>query len=75
MLNKMDSYKDFSRFVVGIMLLVVVYFGILPLLNRVVPRPYLDTLRNQNIDARPLFYSESQEALNSYYFLKLKEDH
>ncbi|MCB0666884.1 MAG: hypothetical protein KDC80_13710 [Saprospiraceae bacterium] len=67
------EFKGFARFVLYLLLLSIFYFGVLPQMAKMVPKDYRENLDAQNIDATPLFYSESEQALNSYYFLELSQ--
>lgn len=59
------------RFCLGVIMLCGLYFFLLPWLASYIPSHYRENMIDQNIDATPLFYTESDEALKSYYLLRL----
>lgn len=61
----------YLKFGIGLITFLVIYFLLLPLVSDWIPSDYQKRLHNQNIDATPLFYTESEQALKSYYYLKL----
>ncbi len=73
MISGADQIKRWIRLLAGIILLSILYFIILPGFGRLMPAPYLETLKDQDIDASPLFYTGSEEAMERYYYFKLEQ--
>jgi hypothetical protein len=67
-----DRKGGWGRLLAGIIVLAVFYFVILPGLGRLMPPSYLETLKERDIDATPLFYTGSEEAMESYYYFTLE---
>ena len=49
-----------------------IYLYILPALATTYPSQMSNQISDQEIDSRALFYTESDEALRAYYFLRLE---
>lgn len=68
-----EKVKKSLKFIIGVSIFLFIYVFVLPAVAKLIPRSYEENLVEYNIDATPLFYSESKEALNSYYFLELSK--
>ena len=69
---KFEKGKNWLNLLGSCVLLFILYWMVLPAISKFVPSDYQQNLQQQDIDATPLFYTESDKALNSYYYLRLK---
>ncbi len=66
-----EKRKGWYDLMIGVVLLIVCYVVVIPGLSRLIPENFRKNLEDQNIDATPLFYSQSEKSLKSYYYFEL----
>lgn len=69
---KFEKGTNWLNLLGSFVLLFILYWMVLPAISKCIPSDYQNNLQEQDIDATPLFYTESDKALNSYYYLRLK---
>ncbi|NND31658.1 MAG: hypothetical protein HKN76_03640 [Saprospiraceae bacterium] len=71
-MEKQSVIYQWFKFLFFATILALTYLYVLPALASTYPRPMLQKISDQDIDARALFYTESDDALRAYYFLRLE---
>lgn len=66
-----EKRKGWYDLMIGVVLLTVCYVVVIPGLSRLMPENFRKNMEDQNIDATPLFYSQSEKTLKSYYYFEL----
>lgn len=66
-----EKRKGWYDLMIGVVLLIVCYVVVIPGLSRLMPENFRKNMEDQNIDATPLFYSQSEKTLKSYYYFEL----
>lgn len=66
-----EKRKGWYDLMIGVVLLIVCYVVVIPGLSRLMPENFRKNMEDQNIDASPLFYSQSEKTLKSYYYFEL----
>ncbi len=70
-ISRTEKRKGWYDLIIGVVLLTFCYMVMIPGLSRLMPENFRKNLEEQNIDATPLFYSQSEKTLKSYYFFEL----
>lgn len=70
-ISRNEKRKDWYDLMIGVVLLTVCYVVVIPGLSRLMPENFRKNMEDQNIDATPLFYSQSEKTLKSYYYFEL----
>ena len=70
----MEEGRVFHRWfklIVSLLLIGLLYLFVLPFIANSFPQQMQSQIENQDIDSRSLFYTENDDALRAYYFLRL----